>query len=90
MIIPCIALTDLSQEFLENTGLLRTTVPLELNGKEIRRKNCNNSEMVVYGYYPMMVSAQCVKKTCGTCDHQSGTVQLKAQVRKPFYDKKFL
>ncbi len=29
---------DLSQEFLENTGLLRTTVPLELNGKEIRRK----------------------------------------------------
>ena len=80
---------DLSQEFLENTGLLRTTVPLELNGKEIRRKNCNNSEMVVYGYYPMMVSAQCVKKTCGTCDHQSGTVQLKDRYGNHFMTKSF-
>lgn len=80
---------DLSQEFLENTGLLRTTVPLELNGKEIRRKNCNNSEMVVYGYYPMMVSTQCVKKTCGTCDHQSGTVQLKDRYGNHFMTKSF-
>lgn len=80
---------DLSQEFLENTGLLRTTVPLELNGKEIRRKNCNNSEMIVYGYYPMMVSAQCVKKTCGTCDHQSGTAQLKDRYGNHFMTKSF-
>ena len=80
---------DLSQEFLENTGMLRTTVPLELNGKEIRRKNCNSSEMIVYGYYPMMVSAQCVKKTCGTCDHQSGTVQLKDRYGNHFMTKSF-
>ena len=80
---------DLSQEFLENTGLLRTTVPLELNGKEIRRKNCNNSEMIVYGYYPMMVSVQCVKKTCGTCDHQSGTAQLKDRYGNHFMTKSF-
>ena len=80
---------DLSQNFLEDMGLLRTTVPLELNGKEIRRKECSRSEMIVYGYYPMMISAQCVKKTCGTCDHQSGTVQLKARYGNDFMTKSF-
>ena len=80
---------DLSQNFLEDMGLLRTTVPLELNGKEIRRKECSRSEMIVYGYYPMMISAQCVKKTCGTCDHQSGTVQLKDRYGNYFMTKSF-
>ena len=58
-------------------------------GKEIRRKECSRSEMIVYGYYPMMISAQCVKKTCGTCDHQSGTVQLKDRYGNYFMTKSF-
>lgn len=75
---------DESQSFLMEQGVQRTTVPLELNGKELRRKDCRDSEMIIYGYYPMMVSAQCVKKTCGTCDHQSKTIQLKDRYGSSF------
>lgn len=34
-------------------------------------------ELVVYGRAPMMVSAQCVKKTTGVCDHGNDTVFLR-------------
>ncbi len=36
------------------------TVPLELNRAEIMGRDNRDSEMVVYGYYPLMTSAQCV------------------------------
>ena len=65
-------------------GMKRTTVPLELNGKELFNKDCGDSEMIIYGYYPMMISAQCIKKTCGTCDHQSKTIQLKDRYGNSF------
>lgn len=75
---------DESQSFLMGEGIKRTTIPLELNGKELFNKDCRASEMILYGYYPMMISAQCVKKTCGTCDHQSGTIQLKDRYGNSF------
>ncbi len=75
---------DESQRFLMDEGMKRTTVPLELNGKELFNKDCGDSEMIIYGYYPMMISAQCIKKTCGTCDHQSKTIQLKDRYGNSF------
>lgn len=42
-------------------GAERNTVPLELNGKEIMHRDNSGSEMVIYGRYPLMVSAQCVR-----------------------------
>ena len=80
---------DLAKEFLEDLGVKRTTLPLELNGREIREKNTRNSEMILYGYYPMMVSAQCLKKTCGSCDHRSGKVWLKDRYGQHFLTKCF-
>ena len=67
----------------------RTTVPLELNSSEIRHRRHENSEMIVYGFYPMMVSAQCVKKTCGCCDHKSGELQIKDRYGQQFTTKCF-
>lgn len=78
---------DLAKEFLEDLGVKRTTLPLELNAREIREKNNRNSEMILYGYYPMMVSAQCLKKTCGSCDHRSGKVWLKDRYGQRFLTK---
>ncbi len=69
---------------------MRTTVPLELNNREIKGKDCRNSEMIIYGYYPMMVSAQCLKKTCGSCDHSSGSVMLRDRYGQHFLTKCFL
>lgn len=78
---------DCAKDFLEALGVRRTTMPLELNAREIREKNCRNSEMILYGYYPMMVSAQCLKKTCGSCDHRFGKVWLKDRYGQQFLTK---
>jgi len=57
--------------------VLRDTVPLELNQKEIRRRDNRNSEMIVYGYYPLMTSAGCVHKNTQNCDKKIQITYLK-------------
>lgn len=48
-------------------GAARNTVPPELNAGEIAHR-CNvRSEMVVYGHYPLMTSAQCVHANTKSC-----------------------
>ncbi len=56
-----------AEYYYRSLGFTRTTVPLELNYKELRACGCQNREMVVYGYLPLMVSAQCLYKTSGKC-----------------------
>ena len=41
------------------------TLPVELNAKELTALNTANGMLLVYGRLPMMVSAQCVRKTMG-------------------------
>ncbi|MBQ2902047.1 MAG: U32 family peptidase [Agathobacter sp.] len=55
----------------------RDTIPLELNQKEIRRRDNRNSEMVIYGHYPLMTTAGCVHKNTASCDKKSGITYLK-------------
>ncbi len=62
------ALTDL--------GATVTTVPVELNRKELKMRGIFDEDLIVYGRLPLMISAQCVRKTCGHCDHENGTVLL--------------
>ena len=54
-------------DFWEKQGILRNTAPLELNAKELAHRNNENSELLIYGYLPMMLSAQCIRKNCGRC-----------------------
>ena len=62
--------------FLQH-GIYRDTIPLELNQKEIRRRDNRNSEMVIYGHYPLMTTAGCVHKNTKACDKKSGITYLK-------------
>ena len=32
--------------------------------------------MIIYGYYPMMISAQCLKKTCERCEKKTDIATL--------------
>ena len=83
------AFNDNAKNMLDACGVLRTTVPLELNGKEIHARDNKNSEMIIYGHYPMMISAQCIKKTCGKCDKNSSFVRLKDRYGKYFPTRTF-
>lgn len=71
-------------EFFREEHVLWNTIPLELNEKELRhRENCS-SEMLVYGYLPLMISAQCIRKNCYHCDKKGAQTALKDRYGKVF------
>ena len=60
------------------------TMPLELNGREIARRSNADTEMIVYGYYPLMTSAQCVHSNSSKCDKCKQITYLKDRYNKLF------
>ena len=68
---------DYAKEAFEKYRILRDTIPLEINQKEIRNRDNRNSEIVVYGYYPLMTTAGCVHKNTKACDKKSQITYLK-------------
>ena len=61
---------EAEQVLLEMLGPAGITLPLELNARELSSL-CKSlqtpAELIVYGRAPMMVSAQCLRKTTGKC-----------------------
>ncbi|MCD7708808.1 MAG: U32 family peptidase, partial [Clostridiales bacterium] len=71
------AYNDMAVQAFKAVGAGRLTVPIELNRAEIlRRDNCG-SDMLIYGHYPLMTSAQCIRKNTGECDGVPSTMFLK-------------
>lgn len=73
-----------AKAFWLNENVESTTAPLELNYRELQDVGVENSELIVYGYLPMMVSAQCIKKTTEGCKKQKGTLTFKDRYQKEF------
>lgn len=73
-----------AQEFWTEQGVQKDTMPLELNQYELANRENRESEMVVYGYLPMMISAQCVRKTMGGCNRKKSLLLLKDRYGKEF------
>lgn len=66
-------------------GKVRQTYPLELNRKELMDLELPDSELMVYGRIPLMVSAQCVQKSTAECLHKAGYLTMKDRYDKNFY-----
>ena len=73
-----------AQNFWKEKGISGYTAPLELNASELKRLGIEGSEMIIYGYIPMMVSAGCIKKTKGQCNGCSGSTTLTDRYKKQF------
>lgn len=78
-------MNDRSREFWKEQGVCRDTVPLELNQKELGYRENHKSEMIVYGYAPMMVSVQCVQKNLEGCNHKNAVLTLRDRYQKEFH-----
>ena len=76
-----------AKQFWVNEQVESFTAPLELNYKELKEVGLENSELVVYGHFPMMVSAQCITKTTKGCQKQPGTMTFKDRYQKEFTAK---
>lgn len=65
------------------------TAPVELNEKELRTLDLQDCELMVYGYIPLMISAQCLHASTRSCDKcQKGFTRedyLVDRIDKKFY-----
>ncbi|MEF9997512.1 MAG: U32 family peptidase [Lachnospiraceae bacterium] len=78
-----------SQEFWREKQVEEYTASVELNDRELQALNCESAELIVYGYLPMMISAQCIQKNTDQCTHQNKTIVLKDRVQKEFKVKSY-
>ena len=65
-----------SRLMLKRMGFSSDTVPFELNRKEIIRRGSAGSEMIIYGYIPLMNTAQCLRKNTSGCSSVPGLMEL--------------
>src|SRR5699024_6500682 len=62
--------------FWNRLGISEFSAPEELNARELEDLGIRAGEMIIYGYLPVMISAQCVVKTAGRCTHSPGITFL--------------
>lgn len=72
-----------SKDFIRQCGLSGFTFPPELNLRELTALG-GGGILTVYGYQPVMVTANCIKKTTGTCDGHNGVLFLTDRRGKKF------
>ncbi len=68
----------------EMLSLQHYTLPSELNARELRDLDCSGGELVIYGYQPLMLSAQCIHKNTAGCDKSESVSYLKDRYGKLF------
>lgn len=75
--------------FWMNRGITGFTASLELNNQELKELDITGFDMIVYGYTPLMTSAQCVVKNTAGCKHKSGYFRFTDKTGNAFYGKNF-
>ena len=62
--------------FIEESGCRKDTAPLELNRRQLYGRDCRRSEIIAYGFLPLMVTAQCLRKNTEECTGRTGQFLL--------------
>lgn len=76
-------------EYFYRLGMIQDTIPVELNRKEILRRENSRSEIIIYGRLPLMITAQCIHKNTLGCMHQPDVLTLKDRYSVHFPVKNF-
>lgn len=62
----------------------RFTLPIEANSRELKALSGSDKELIAYGYMPVMVTAQCMKKTMEGCSKRPELLMMKDRMGKEF------
>lgn len=73
-----------AMEFWGGQKIAAFTLPFELNHHELAALDADHCELVVYGRYPVMISAQCIEKTVVGCAHESRYTHLLDRYKNQF------
>lgn len=77
------AYNKLSKNYYNSLGV-ETSVPVELNEGELLARGVSNEEMLVYGYIPVMISANCGLKTMDRCNKENDRFSLSDRINNDF------
>ncbi len=61
------------------------TLPVELNQKQLGTVSFAHTELEVYGYQQLMVSAQCIRNTTTGCNRKNDRLYMTDRMGKHFY-----
>lgn len=75
---------EAAEAFYRTAEAALDTVPLELNRREIAKRDNGKSALLLYGYLPLMVSAGCVHRNTEGCDKVSRRLLLKDRYQVSF------
>ncbi|MBR3772288.1 MAG: DUF3656 domain-containing protein, partial [Clostridium sp.] len=78
-----------AKSFWINRGITGFTASLELTSQELRHLDITGFSMIVYGYMPLMTSAQCVIKNTAGCEHRQGYFRFVDKQGNSFYGRNF-
>ena len=71
------AFNKYSYDFFKKHNAKRVTLSYELNYKELIRQNYGDSELIIYGKIPLMISSGCVNMNYNSCDKVQKKINLK-------------
>ncbi|HKL99344.1 MAG TPA: DUF3656 domain-containing protein, partial [Mobilitalea sp.] len=78
-----------AKEFWRTRGVSHFTAPVEQNSGELKSLGISDSDMIVYGYLPLMVSAQCLHESTAGCkkcrEGEQRTDYMVDRLGKKFY-----
>ncbi|MDD3404536.1 MAG: DUF3656 domain-containing protein [Hespellia sp.] len=75
---------NLSKKIWEEEKISQWTAPIELSHAELEKLGLLQGELIVYGHLPVMLSAGCIKKTTGKCNHVSEVTILKDRLKNEY------
>lgn len=73
-----------AKELLESLGISQITLPIEANEGQLLNRSYPGGELIIYGYLPLMVSAQCFRKNTQGCNKTPCLMKLKDRYGKVF------
>lgn len=73
-----------AKQFWHHQRIRNFTVPLELNRQEIQSLDAAEAELIVYGYLPVMVSAQCITNTVNGCRKKETCISITDRYQNQF------
>ena len=73
-----------SESVFKKSGLQFFVCPAELTFKELKERDCDGDEMLVYGRIPVMTSTQCLKKSAGHCQKTPDLFKVRDRKGKEF------
>lgn len=76
--------SNIALEAMRNQGYRNFCAPLELNHKELAHRYNGDSQMLLYGLIPLMLTANCQNQNCHGCNHKETILFLQDRRHERF------